>query len=383
MIHRFLGRGLLPAVLLLAVCATAHGEPKKTHATEAARPPLLQRTYAVADLVIPVETDQQPDRSLKSPLRYLYRVRTDNDKHPPATREDCLMKLICSRVAPASWWPNGGEGSILYFPHNMSLSIDQTPEVHEQVAELLAALRRELDVEVAVDVRLLSVPEELNRALPLILDDAQAQELIAWAQENRTANVVQAPKITLFNGQGRTISIGEERGFVTDLETVHESDRLVVRPKTETVKLGMRCGVQPVVSADRRQVLLSVDFCMKQLESPAVPQLPVVFAAHGSEGKPLPLVVERPKILTCKLSRTLTIADGRTAALPCGTQLVESRQEFGPPILSQIPYVNRLFRNVGYGREPQTLLLLVTPRVIVQAESEQKQVQTSSVIAPP
>jgi general secretion pathway protein D len=49
----------------------------------------------------------------------------------------------------------------------------------------------------------------------------------------------------------------------------------------------------------------------------------------------------------------------------------------------QIPYVNWLFRNVGYGRERQTLLILVTPRVIIQAESEQARVQTSSAIAPP
>jgi general secretion pathway protein D len=403
--------------LLLAVCPTVHGEPKKAQANEAARPPLVQRAYAVADLVVPVETDKQPDSSLNSPLRYLYQVHTNDDKRPPATGEHGLMKLICSRVAPASWLENGGKGSMQYVPLGMSLVIQQTPEVHEQVAELLAALRRLLDVEVAVDIRLLYLPESaveeitqninfapqtvrevdkdglerigidftknLGPAQPMILDDSQVRNFIAFAQENRSANLVQAPKITLFNGQGRTISIGEERQFVTDLETVHEADRLVVRPKTETVKLGMQCGLQPVVSADRKQVRLSIDFCMRQLDSAAVSRVPVVFAANGSEAKPLPLIVERPKIHVCKLDRTLTIADGRTAVLRCGTQSVESRQELGPPVLSQLPYVNRLFRNVGYSREPQTLLILVTPRVIIQAESEQMQVQTSSAIAPP
>jgi general secretion pathway protein D len=417
MIQRSLGRGLLPAALLLAVCSTVHGEPKKAHANEAARPSLVQRAYAVADLVVPVETDKEPDRSLNSPLRYLYQVRTNEDKSPPATEEHSLMELISSRVAPASWQGNGGKGSMKYVPLAMSLVIEQTPEVHEQVEELLAGLRRLLDVEVAVDLRLLSLPDsalkeitqninfasqtirEVDKAglerigidfsknvgpgQPMILDDSQVRNLIAFAQENRSANLVQAPKITLFNGQGRTLSIGEERQFVTDLETVNEADRLVVRPKTETVKLGMRCGLQPVVSADRRQVRLNVDFCMRQLDSAAVSLVPVVFAPNGGEGRPLPLVVERPKIHTCKLDRTLTIADGRTAVLRCGTQLVESRQEFGPPVLSQLSYVNRLFRNVGYGRESKALLILITPRVIIQAESEQAQVRTKCAIAPP
>jgi hypothetical protein len=399
MLQRPLRRGLLAVALLLAVSPTANGEPKKGHANEVAPSRLVQRAYVVADLVVPVETDQEPDSSLKSPLRYLYQVRTDGDKGPPTTRERCLMELICSRVVPASWQEHGGKGSMQYVPHGMSLVIEQTLEVHEQVAELLATLRRLLDVEVTVDVRLLSLPEsalqeitqnmnraspmsrevdpdgverigidftkDLGAAQPMILDDVQVRNLIACAMANRSADLMQAPKITLFNGQARTISVGEERQFVTDLETVNEADRLVVRPKRERVKLGIRCGLQPVVSADRRQVRLSMEFCMRQLESRAVSRVPVVFAPNGGEGKPLPLVIERPRIHTCKLERTLTLTDGRTAVLRCGTQPVESRQEFGPPILSQIPYVNRLFRNIGYGIQPYTLLILVTPRVII------------------
>lgn len=391
MIQRVLGCGLFPAALLLAMCPEVLGDQNKVASKEVALP-LVQRAYAVADLVVPVETDKLPDCSLESPLRYLYKVGTTERKWPPATEERCLMELIRSRAALASWQENGGKGSMQYFALGMSLVIEQTLEVHEQVAELLTALRRLQDIEVAVEVRLLSLPEsalgEIERKMELDpefkeidkndlqslkLNDSQLRRFIALAQGCRFANLMQAPKITLFNGQGRTISIGEERRFVTDLETVHEANRLVVRPKTETVKLGIRCGLQPVVSADRRLVRLSIDFCMRQLENVAVPRVPVIFAANGSEGKSLPLTIDRPKIHVCELARTIAIADGRTAVLRCDTPPVESRQELVPPPLSQIPFLNRLYRNVGYGVEPMTLLVMVTPRVIIQPEVEQAQ----------
>ena len=55
--------------------------------------------------------------------------------------------------------------------------------------------------------------------------------------------------------------------------------------------------------------------------------------------------------------------------------LAEGRNEFGPPVLSKLPYIDRLFKNVGYGREAQSLLLMVTPRIIINAEEEINQTE--------
>ena len=60
--------------------------------------------------------------------------------------------------------------------------------------------------------------------------------------------------------------------------------------------------------------------------------------------------------------------------------LSEGRNEFGPPVLSQIPYVNRLFKNVGYGREAQSIMIMVTPRIIINSEEEERQ---TGVAQPP
>jgi general secretion pathway protein D len=52
--------------------------------------------------------------------------------------------------------------------------------------------------------------------------------------------------------------------------------------------------------------------------------------------------------------------------------LVEGRNEYGPPVLSKIPYISRLFKNVGYGREAQSLMIMVTARIIINEEEEKE-----------
>ncbi|MGI9474383.1 MAG: hypothetical protein ACR2NZ_22785, partial [Rubripirellula sp.] len=48
----------------------------------------------------------------------------------------------------------------------------------------------------------------------------------------------------------------------------------------------------------------------------------------------------------------------------------EGRVERGIPMLNKIPYVSRLFSNVAAGRDAQSLMLMVTPRIIIQEEEE-------------
>jgi len=38
----------------------------------------------------------------------------------------------------------------------------------------------------------------------------------------------------------------------------------------------------------------------------------------------------------------------------------------------KIPYINRLFRNVTIGRNTDSLMMMVTPRIIIQEEEEER-----------
>src|SRR5262249_1621219 len=76
------------------------------------------------------------------------------------TTEEQLIKLITNTIQPRTWSDMGGPGSIDYFPLTMSLVINQTPDIQEQIQDLLAALRRLQDQEVSVEVRFITVSED-------------------------------------------------------------------------------------------------------------------------------------------------------------------------------------------------------------------------------
>ena len=78
---------------------------------------------------------------------------------PSNTIEGELINLIKNSIKPDSWDSLGGTGTIDYFPIGQALIVNQTSDIQEQVADLLQALRRLQDVEVAVEVRFISLDE--------------------------------------------------------------------------------------------------------------------------------------------------------------------------------------------------------------------------------
>jgi hypothetical protein len=52
-----------------------------------------------------------------------------------------LIELIVTTVAPDSWRSQGGPASISYYAQNPALVVRQSQSAHEQIAELLQALR--------------------------------------------------------------------------------------------------------------------------------------------------------------------------------------------------------------------------------------------------
>jgi type II secretory pathway component GspD/PulD (secretin) len=397
---------------------------------------------------------------------------------PSQTMEAVLMKLITSAISPSSWSDVGGPGTIDYFPLGMALVINQTPDIQEQVADLLAALRRLQDQEVAVEVRLISLSEafyerigidfnvnivtdntkynqminsqqfqpfgfvnkfspsnfitglqasgsrnannaaytsDLNipvpsssfeRAIPpfggypnipgadgglslglAFLSDVQVFMFMEAAQGDRRMNVMQAPKLTMFNGQTATININDFQFFVTNVTVVQAGGQIIFVPNNVPVPLGIFLTIQPVVSADRRFVRMNINPIMTNLNSALVPLFPITTFITptfegGQVGQPIPFTqfIQQPVFTTINVATTVNVPDGGTVVMGGLKLLNEGRNEFGPPVLSKIPYIDRLFKNVGYGRDTSSLLIMVTPRIIINEEEEIRQ---TGIGAPP
>jgi Flp pilus assembly secretin CpaC len=317
-------------------------------------PALVTVTYAVADLVVPI--DLEPGEK----------------KQPTATRELELMTLIRATVDPKSWSERGGSATLQYHSVGMGLVIQQSPPAHDKIRDLLKDLRRLQDVQVAVEIRLVNLTEgsmdksDLKQGRDL--SDIQVFQFLEAAQGDRSLNVMQAPKLTTFNGQKAKIAITDNHTYVTGIKLVGDNENLVAQPQIENVALGMSFSVRPVVSSDLRYVTMNLGVFLANLEGPVATTLVDTPAANGKRGQ---MLVHLPKVSKIEMEKTLKVADGATTIVRLGRRATENRSEFGPPILSKIPYMSRLFKNVAYGTQATELFLFVTPRLIIREEEEE------------
>jgi hypothetical protein len=365
---------------------------------------------------------------------------------PQNTQEDQLIKLIVDTIDPAGWSQRGGQATVEYFPLGMALVVNQTPAVQEQIADFLAALRRLQDAQVVVEMRLVTVPDSICERvgidfnalrLPSVqtaapqpcpahgqpcpcpvsapqafrpfgfinqfaasqapeagvafLDDAAVFAFMEASQGDPHTSVMAVPKMTVFNGQASTIRMMDNQFFVTSVKTVQgEHGATVFVPQNEPIATGLELSVQPTIAADRRFVRLELKVKQTNID-PVVPLYPVTtmitpIFEGGAIGQPVPFTqyLQQPKTNTLELQRALTVPDGGTVLLGGLKKACPKPTNESQPILSKVPYLNRLFKNVGYAPENEQLLIMVTPRIVINEEEEARQVPGSRpVICPP
>ncbi len=451
-----------------------------------------------------------------------------------ATREEQLIHLITNTVEPRSWSDLGGAGTIDYHPLTMGLIVNQTPDIQEQVLDLLNSLRRLQDQEVALEVRFISISDDFferigldfalnintqssnskfqpqltsgvfqpagqinsfqpnnfvsglsgpqtltnNLNIPIasntflntipqyggyvpgfslglaFLSEIQVYLFMEAVQGDNRVNVMQAPRLTAFNGQTATLNVQDSQSFVTNVQVqVSSNGNPVFQPIVTNSGSSVQLTLQPVISADRRFVRLNFGappqppggagqlqggglgglgglgalggglgglggglgglggglgqlgggigqqggiggqlgggfgqqnqqggVTLTNLVPGVVATFPVVVPVFSGSTIQEPSaqvvftqLIQQPVINTINILTTVSVPDGGTVVMGGLKRLSESRSEYGPPILSKIPYINRLFKNVGYGRSSESLLIMVTPRIIIQEEEETRQ----------
>jgi general secretion pathway protein D len=245
-----------------------------------------------------------------------------------------------------------------------------------------------------------------------ILSDIEAYFLIQAAQGNTRSNVMQAPKVTLFNGQQAFVSDTRQRPFVTAVVPVVGDFSAAQQPVITVLNEGTAVNVQAVVSNDRRFVRLTLVPFFSQIgrveqfqfegsrstkskssdeksgasldlfglgvaPDDAEAGIGSGISTGNAKAEELELqsngtTIQLPEFLFTTVTTTVSVPDGGTVLLGGIKRLREGRNEFGVPILSKIPYINRLFKNVGLGRTTDSLMLMVTPRIIIQEEEEER-----------
>jgi type II secretory pathway component GspD/PulD (secretin) len=216
------------------------------------------------------------------------------------------------------------------------------------------------------------------------LSDIQVFLFLEAAQGDTRTNVMQAPKLTLYNAQTATLTESETQFFVTSTQVLPLANgNITFQPTTSAFTNTTTLTLQAVISADRRFVRLSLAPNLTNVVPGATQLFPIVVPIFPGNnlneiGQPNPPVVftqlvQQPAIASLSVATTVSVPDGGTVLLGGLKRLSEARNEYGPPLLSKIPIISRLFKNTGYGRETESLLIMVTPRIIIQSEEEDRQ----------
>jgi hypothetical protein len=104
----------------------------------------MHLTYVVKDEVLFITSETNARGKLVRAVYSVADLVADDDGGADGS---ALRHVITSNVEPKTWNDMGGSGTIDYFPPKKALVINQTPEVQEQIVDLLAALHRLQDEE--------------------------------------------------------------------------------------------------------------------------------------------------------------------------------------------------------------------------------------------
>jgi general secretion pathway protein D len=224
-----------------------------------------------------------------------------------------------------------------------------------------------------------------------ILSDIEAYFLIEAAQGDSRTNVLNAPKVTLFNGQQAFVADATQRPFVVGVIPVVGEFAAAQQPVIVVLNEGTMMTIQAVVSDDRRYVRMTIVPFFTQIgdvdeftfEGSSSTTNSSSSTDDDEDGKNEEedesesevrsgVTVQLPSFSFVSVVTTVSVPDGGTVLLGGIKRLSEGRNEFGVPLLSKVPYINRLFRNVAIGRETDSLMMMVTPRIIIQEEEEER-----------
>jgi len=204
------------------------------------------------------------------------------------------------------------------------------------------------------------------------LDDIQVDFLVKATQADRRTVQLNAPRLTVTNGQISNIWVATQVSFVSDLSPVVSDSAVGFDPTVSVVSEGVVMLVEGTISADRRYVTMTIDAAVSEIEGFEQQAVSAVAGGQLVSSADTQSFVQLPIVTVTRVQTTVTVPDQGTVLLG-GQRLVgESEVETGVPVLSKLPILNRFFSNRLDVKEEATLLILLKPTIMIQNEEEER-----------
>jgi type II secretory pathway component GspD/PulD (secretin) len=172
------------------------------------------------------------------------------------------------------------------------------------------------------------------------LNDLQAELILRAVSKSERVELVTSPRLLVFNTARANLAVLNQVAYVKDFNVEIAQAASIADPIVDVIQDGVVLDVRPVVSADRRFIMMELRPTVAVLQRP-------IEEVNTSLGSQNAVSIQLPQVDIQKVRTTVPMPDGGTVML--GGLKVSEKKDMtsGVPILSKIPLVRFLFERKG------------------------------------
>ena len=167
----------------------------------------------------------------------------------------------------------------------------------------------------------------------------------------------------VFNTARANIAVMNQVAYVQDFDVEIAQGASIADPVIDVIQDGVILDVRPVVSADRRFILMEMRPTVAELQRP-IEERPT------SLGTQQTVTIQLPEVDIQRVRTTVPMPDGGTVMLG-GLKVSEKQdQQSGIPIINKIPILSFFFERKGQYVSNRKLLILLKASIVIPEEHE-------------
>lgn len=212
-----------------------------------------------------------------------------------------------------------------------------------------------------------------------LLDQTSFRMLLRAIQKNERATTVNAPLLTVANGQRAHIQMSDQFTYIKDYDIVLVNAQFswtMPDPIPGVAAQGTILDVRPTVSADLKYISME----LRPSSSSFIETLPNVRTLRMSLLTQPPSIlyiiptvdIELPELFMQRARGNAIIPDGGTILMSCYATGRSIDMTSEVPILGKIPFLGFLFRQKAIGYAKHVLLILIKGKISILNEEEKK-----------
>ncbi|MEN8148352.1 MAG: hypothetical protein ABFS86_00930 [Planctomycetota bacterium] len=198
------------------------------------------------------------------------------------------------------------------------------------------------------------------------LDDTEVSMVLRAVEKSRSARILQAPSLTVYNTQRANITLVNQVSFIQDFDVEVAQTAFIADPIVSIIQDGLTLDVRPTISHDRKYIMLELQPTIATLLRP-IPTFQTSLGALTT-----PVTMQLPETTIQKSQTTVRVPDGGSLVIGGLKDISFVDMTSETPWLGKIPIIGFFFSRKGSSKETNHLMIIVTATITDLAEEEER-----------